>query len=247
MARQPRFFVPGVPLHVIQRGNNRENIFCKSEDYRFFLDILLDACRIHGVSVHAYVLMTNHVHLLATPAGVDALPRVLQSVGRRYVWHFNRRYGRTGTLWEGRYRATVIDSERYFLTCMRYIEFNPVRAGLADHPAQYSWSSCPANAQGVVDKLVTPHQLYERLGRSGEDRQGAYRQLLQVRPDDADIKAIREATNKNWALGDDRFTRLIEVISGRQSAPTRRCGTVLPLRGQTPSAPCNPESSSFGV
>ena len=221
MARQPRFFAPGIPLHVTQRGNNRGNIFVRSGDYRFFSDCLLEASRTHGVAIHAYVLMTNHIHLLATPSDVAALPRVLQSVGRRYVQHFNRSYSRTGTLWDGRYRAAAVDSERYFLTCMRYIELNPVRAGIVDHPGRYRWSSYGAHAHGLTDGLVVMHDLYEQLGHLPEQRRLAYRQLFEMPLADADIEAIRKATNTNWALGDACFAKLIGALSGRRAAPTR--------------------------
>jgi putative transposase len=224
MARQPRFFVPGVPLHVIQRGNNRARIFVGTTDYRFFLDCLVESCRLHGVAIHAYVLMTNHVHLLATPQSDKSLSRALQSVGRRYVGYFNHFQNRTGTLWEGRYRAAAIDSERYFLTCMRYVEQNPVRAGLARHCGDYRWSSHLANATGTQDPLVTPHYLYEQLGRTGEERQSAYRLLFESDQEkaDVDIDAIREATHRNWALGRGSFVEWIQTVSGRKAIPSRR-------------------------
>ncbi len=222
MARQPRFFAPGEAQHVIQRGNNREPIFAADEDYRFYLDCLKKAARAHGLSIHAYVLMTNHVHLLVSPDYEESLPRTLQSVGRRYVQYFNYTYQRTGTLWEGRYRATVIDSERYLLTCMRYIELNPQRAGMVEHPLDYPWSSFAANAQGKLDALLTHHELYRRLGRSDGERQVRYRQLFRVQLPKSDVEAIRDATNKAWALGNDRFRRRIEDLSGRRPAPLSR-------------------------
>jgi putative transposase len=221
MARQPRFFVPGEVLHVVQRGNNREPIFVGEEDYRFFLDCLSQAIRQHGVVAHAYVLMTNHLHLLATPQQKASLPKALQSVGRRYVQYFNSAYRRSGTLWEGRYRATVVDSEQYLLTCMRYIELNPVRAGMVRQPGEYRWTSYHANAQGAPDLLVSRHELYDRLGQNEPERQSAYRQLFRAQLAGAEIEAIREATNKNWALGNDRFKQRIEALSGRRSDRTR--------------------------
>lgn len=221
MARLPRFFVPGEVLHIIQRGNNRELIFAGERDYRFFLDCLSRAVQVHEVFVHAYVLMTNHVHLLAAPRTKTSLPGALQSVGRRYVQYFNNAYQRSGTLWEGRYRATVVDSERYLLTCMRYIELNPVRAGMVKHPAEYRWTSYHANAQGAPDILIGRHELYERLGRSEQERQAAYRQLFRAQLPGTDVEAIREATNKNWALGSERFKQRIEALSGRRSARLR--------------------------
>ena len=219
MARQPRFFAPGEAQHAIQRGNNREPVFVVEDDYRFHLDCLKKAAKAYGLSIHAYVLMTNHVHLLVTPDHKESLPQTLQSVGRRYVQYFNYTYRRTGTLWEGRYRATVIDSERYLLTCMRYIELNPVRAGMVGHPVNYPWSSFAANAQGETDALLTPHELHYRLGRSGGERQTQYRQLFRAQLSKADVEAIRDSTNKAWVLGNDRFRQRIEDLSGRRSAP----------------------------
>jgi len=222
MARQPRFFVPGQALHVIQRGNNRGPVFAADSDYRFFLECLQGAAECHGMLIHAYVLMTNHIHLLVTPRHVRSVPKVLQSVGRRYVQYFNHAYGRTGTLWEGRYRATIVDSEQYLLTCMRYIELNPVRAGMIGHPGGHRWSSYRANAEGMLDGLVRPHELYDRLGPSAPERQMAYRHLFHCLLSEADLGAIRDATNRNWALGNDRFRRRIEELSGRPCAPERR-------------------------
>ena len=137
MARLPRFFVPDTPQHVIQRGNDRQPIFRTSADLAFFKDCLAFAMRRHGVAIHAYVFMTNHVHLLVTPEAATSLPRAMQSVGRVYVQYFNSTQDRSGTLWEGRYKATIVDSDRYLLACMRYIELNPVRAGMVEHPERY--------------------------------------------------------------------------------------------------------------
>jgi putative transposase len=164
MARLPRYAVPGQPQHVIQRGNNRAVLFATAPDYQFFRDCLKTACEHHGCQIHAYVFMTNHVHLLMTPQTEDGIGKVMQSVGRRYVQYFNFTYGRTGTLWEGRYKATLIDTERYLLTCYRYIELNPVRAGLVAGPGEYPWSSYGANALGRYDPLVTLHGQYLGLG-----------------------------------------------------------------------------------
>ena len=154
MARLPRYFVKGQPQHIIQRGNNRELIFVDDDDYRFYLECLQSAIKINKLSVHAYVLMTNHVHILASPEVETSISKTLQSVGRRYVQYFNYTYKRTGTLWEGRYKATVIDSDQYLLTCMRYIELNPVRADMVKQPNEYPWSSYAANAEGKNNKLI---------------------------------------------------------------------------------------------
>lgn len=222
MARQPRFFVPEGALHVVQRGNNREPIFAADADFRFFVTSLSEASERHGLAIHAYVLMTNHVHLVVTPSHEDSLPKTLQSVGRRYVQFFNRLYRRTGTLWEGRYRATLIDSDEYLLTCMRYVELNPVRAGMVDRPSTYEWSSHRANAYARLDPLVTFHSLYRALAESDEARALAYRTLFEIALPSTQVDLIRETTNKNWALGNDRFRQQIETLAGRRTAPVRR-------------------------
>jgi putative transposase len=154
MARKPRFTLPGYPQHIIQRGNNRSVIFGDDADRLFYLDKLKAACECFECHIHAYILMTNHVHLLMTPETVTGISKTMQSLGRSYVQYFNWRYQRTGTLWEGRYKASVLDTECYLLTCYRYIEMNPVRAGMVDHPQDYRWSSHACNAAGHTDPLV---------------------------------------------------------------------------------------------
>lgn len=222
MARLPRFYLPGQPLHVIQRGNNRDPIFAADADYQFYLRCLQEAAEKHALTVHAYVLMTNHVHLLVTPDTEESLSKTLQSIGRRYVQYFNFTYQRTGTLWEGRYKSTLIDSERYLLTCMRYIEMNPVRADMVAHPGDYPWSSYRANAQGHEDGLLVGHELYQRLGRTEDERQAAYRQLFRAQVAKADVAAIRDATNKGWALGDSLFSAKVEALTARRATPLPR-------------------------
>jgi len=169
MARLPRFVVPGQPQHVIVRGNNRSDIFYLNVDYQFYLEKLGEACEKHGCLLHAYVLMTNHVHLLLTPLHENSIAKALQMLGRYYVQHFNFRYQRSGTLWEGRYRASLIDSQEWFLTCMCYIELNPVRAGMVAHPSVYAWSSYARNALGGSNALITPHEEYQRLASDDEE------------------------------------------------------------------------------
>ena len=200
MARQPRFILPGYPQHVIQRGNNRHVIFADDADCRFYRDILIEACGRFDCRIHAYVLMTNHVHLLITPAIEAGICKVMQSLGRRYVRYFNDRYRRTGTLWEGRYKAALLDSDVYLLACYRYIEQNPVRAGMVVRPADYRWSSYRCNALGDRDALVSPHVLYERLGRTVKERCRASRALFERPTEEQAMIAIREATNKAWVL-----------------------------------------------
>ncbi|MES9868354.1 MAG: transposase [Sedimenticola sp.] len=178
MARLPRYSIPGQPQHVIQRGNNREPVYYDEADYRFYLEKLEAACKQHDCTVHAYVLMTNHVHLLMTTNSGEGIGKVMQMLGRYYVQYFNYNYDRTGTLWEGRYKATLFDSEAYLLTCMRYIELNPVRAGMVEHPRDYPWSSYHRNALGDEDGLVSDHLVYRKLGTSREERESAYRSLF---------------------------------------------------------------------
>jgi putative transposase len=219
MARLPRYFAKNVPQHIILRGNNREPIFANDEDCQFLREVLIDASQRYRLHVHAYVLMSNHLHLLATPASAESLPKTMQSLGRRYVQYFNYRYQRTGTLWEGRYRATVVDVESYLFECMRYIELNPVRAGMVSHPAEHVWSSYRANGEGQPDALVTPHRLYRGLGTVDAGRQEAYRELVKAPMSAERLADVRTCTHKGWALGGDRFKQKIERLSQRRTSP----------------------------
>ena len=219
MARLPRYNLPGQPQHVILRGNNRSIIFAAEEDYRFFLDCLQDAAVRYGSALHAYVLMTNHVHLLMTPERSDSIGKTIQSLGRRYVQYFNYTQKRTGTLWEGRYKSTIIDSEVYLLTCYRYIELNPVRASMVAHPQEYPWSSYLCHAEGKADRLIADHALYLALGVNQEGRQAAYRALFKSHVSEATLVAIRDATNTGWALGNDLFKEEIAAAVSRRVAP----------------------------
>ena len=207
MPRLPRYSIPGQPQHVIQRGNNKSSIFSASDEFQFFRECLRSARDRSGCQIHAYVFMTNHVHLLLSPGDSHGISDLMQSLGRRYVKYFNDRHGRTGTLFEGRYRATVVDTEEYLLTCYRYIEENPVRAGLARNPAGYRWSSHAANAYGARDSLVTPHERYEALGSTSETRQASYRGLFRHSIELPTLTSIRHATNRAKALGSDQFCR----------------------------------------
>ena len=218
MSRQPRFIVPGQPQHIIQRGNNRTPIFDSPSDHLYFRECLLASVARFGCEIHAYVFMHNHVHLLMSSCSAHGISKVMQCVGRRYVRYFNHRHQRTGTLWEGRYRASVIDSERYLFTCSRYIEENPVRAGVVMEPSQYPWSSYHANALGSGDALVTPHDLYTALGSTASSREHAYRAMFSTNLDTSTITMIRDATNQAWALGDDRFRKAVGRV-GRRAAP----------------------------
>jgi putative transposase len=219
MARLGRYFLSDQPLHVIQRGNNRAATFFDAADFAHYRNWLAEAAAQNDCAIHAYVLMTNHVHLLVTPATADSLPRAMQSLGRRYVRYVNNTYRRTGTLWEGRYRAAPIDSEAYFLACCRYVELNPVRAGMVPHPRDYPWSSWHAHARGDADALVRDHPLYRALGRSAADRQREYRALFRAALGADFLDAVRTATQGGWALGDARFQREIAKAMGRRVAP----------------------------
>ena len=220
MARLPRYVIPGQPQHIIQRGNNRQAIFAAEADYQFFRDALIEAAAKYGLAIHAYVWMTNHVHLLATPVFGDSIGNTFQSVGRRYVQYFNYTYKRSGTLWEGRYRATVVDSERYLLTLMRYIELNPVRAAMVAAPQDYPWSSHRRNALGAGGPnadWLTPHDEYSRLWPDDAERQKSYRALFASAIDPGDLAAIRDCTHKGWALGGEQFRAEIEALGQRQA------------------------------
>ena len=224
MARQPRFVLPGYPQHVIQRGNNRSVIFGDKADYRFYLDKLAEACARFNCSIHAYVLMTNHVHMLITPEIAHGIGKLMQALGRSYVQYFNYRYRRTGTLWEGRYKAALLDTDAYLLACYRYIELNPVRAGMVGQPGQYRWSSYHYNATGTADPVISPHEGYLQLGTDAEQRRAAYRDMFVGVLCDSTLKTIRAATNGTWVLGKERFRAEIEDMLKRQAAPIARGG-----------------------
>ena len=219
MPRLLRYGAPGMPQHVIQRGNNRCAVFMRTADYQFFRECLRSACERHGCRVHAYVLMTNHVHLLATPADETGISRVMQTVGRRYVRYFNDVHERTGTLWEGRYRASLVQTDRYLFACYRYIELNPVRAGMIGKPHDYPWSSHAVNAYGSNDPVVAPHEEYEALGHDPAARQAAYRALFALELGEGTLDAIRDATNKGWVLGTRQFRDNVAVTLGRRTQP----------------------------
>ncbi len=224
MARLSRLVIPGQPQHIIQRGNNRSEVFRAEGDYRFYLEKLQAAGEKHRCHIHAYILMTNHVHLLITPEREDSIGKAMQMLGRYYVQYYNYRYRRTGTLWEGRYKATLIGTEQYLLTCMRYIELNPVRAGMIKHPSDYRWSSYRYNVLGNEDPPITPHSEYRGLGRTDRERRVAYGQLFRNRIPEKTLVEIREATNKAWVLGDDRCKRKLQKRLTRHVEPKPRGG-----------------------
>ena len=216
MARLRRLTLPGYPHHIIQRGNNRQAIFLSSGDRQFLLDLLGENAAKFGVAIHAYVLMTNHFHVLATPNTADALPQMMQAVGRRYVRLFNDSNGRTGTLWDGRYKSTVIQADRYLLACMVYIDLNPVRAGLSTQASDFPWSSHGHYAGLRVDELVTPHPLFWSLGNTPFAREAAYAELVQAGISDHDRSNLTQSALRGWALGDGSYA------SDLQKQTTRR-------------------------
>lgn len=222
MARLPRLVIPHQPHHVIQRGNNRHTIFVDAEDHAVFLGWLRESAKAFKVAIHAYVLMPNHLHLLATPSDETGLSRLMQWVGRHYVPYFNKKYARSGTLWEGRYRATVIDSERYFLICSRYIELNPLRAGLVADPLAYPWSSFAHHIGVKADPIITDHALYWSLGNTPFDRELAYKGMVEHGLSATDCRAITEATTKGWALGSEDFKAKLKGLTARRVTPAKR-------------------------
>jgi putative transposase len=219
MPRRARLTLPNVPLHLIQRGNNRQACFFAEEDYRLYLDWLTEYASKTGCNVHAYVLMTNHVHLLLSADRTESAGELMKALGQRYVQYVNRTYQRSGTLWEGRFRSCLIQEEDYLLACQRYIELNPVRAGMVAHPAEYRWSSYGVNAQGEADALVKPHSLYVALGLDNAGRQMAYRELFRDELESGLVDDIRRATNGNFALGNERFAAQISAAVGRRATP----------------------------
>jgi putative transposase len=212
----PRVVVPGLPLHVIQRGNNRQAIFYTDQDYYRFHADLRAASERFDCAIHAYVYMTNHVHLLVTPSTRQGISRMMQSAGRRYVRYINDVYTRSGTLWEGRFKSALIDSDRYLLACSRYIEMNPVRARMTDLPQDYRWSSYRHNAMGEADPMLSPHALYQALGIGPAERQMAYRRLFKETLAENDLLALRKATNDCTLLGSDIFQTEIAAMLARR-------------------------------
>jgi putative transposase len=221
MPRQPRYRIPGLPQHIVQRGNDRQSTFYADADYRFYKKWLAHAAQVHACQIHAYVLMTNHVHLLVTPNAADSVPQLMQSLGRRYVRYINQTYERTGTLWEGRYKACLVQADRYLLACQRYIELNPVRAGMLSDPADYKHSSYRHNALGLPDPLLTSHPAYEALAADISARRRAYRSMFESAIDPKTTDDIRQLTEGCQVLGNDCFKDEIEAILSRPVRPGR--------------------------
>lgn len=219
MPRQPRYFISGIPQHVIQRGVDRQAVFFESDDYELYLHSLDEAARRYDCQIHAYVLMANHTHLLVTPGSERTVPLVMQAMGRGYVQTLNKKYDRTGTLWQGRYKASLVQDDRYLLACHKYIELNPVRAGLVTSPGDYPYSSFAHNAGGNSDNLLTPHDIYESLASTSDERRAAYRNLFVDAIAPELLSMIRDTTNACLVLGNDRFKDQIEAMLGRSVRP----------------------------
>lgn len=222
MARLPRLIVPNQPHHVIQHGNDRQQIFRDADDHAIFLKWLREASRQFKVAIHAYALMPDHLHLLATPLDESGLGRMMQWIGRHYVPYFNQKYSRSGTLWQGRYKATVIESERYFMACSAYIELNPVRTGLAYAPQDYPWTSYAHHVGIHLNPVITDHALYWALGNTPFSREAAYRNLLEQGLTADEVLAVTEATRKGWALGSDKYKAQLEKTFNRRVQPAKR-------------------------
>lgn len=215
MARLPRFDFPGIPQHIVQRGNNRLPCFLDDEGRQRYRQLLGEALLSTGCRLHAYVLMSNHVHLLVTPPATGSMARLMQSLGRQYVGQFNARHRRTGTLWEGRYKSCMVDTEDYVLRCYRYIDLNPVRAPMTDRAIDFVWSSAKSHADNHDDVLLTEHAGYEALGQTPSERREAYRQLLQEVVSDDELLAIRIHLQQQRVLGRDSFRTMVEAKSQR--------------------------------
>jgi len=222
MPRKPRFYLPGIPAHVIQRGNNRQAVFFSDNDYTVFLDWLREGALEHGCAVHAYVLMTNHIHLLVSPEARDSISRLIQYVGRYYVSYVNRQCKRSGTLWEGRHKGCVISEDAYLLACSRYIELNPVRARMVEKPGNYRWSSYRGNALGERNALISPHWVYTALGNTAVAREHAYREWFHNAFDPEHIHGIRATVQTGTPLGNDRFRQQIEKALNSNIGQARR-------------------------
>ncbi|UTA46727.1 transposase [Simiduia sp. 21SJ11W-1] len=231
MPRKPRFYAPNIPYHIVQRGNNRSACFFASDDFGHYINTLHTALDEFNVRLHAYVLMTNHVHLLMTPADAQGISKVMQAVGRTYVKTINQRYRRTGTLWEGRHKSSAICSERYLLTCQRYIELNPVRAGMVKHPGDHRWSSFHANGGNKKIACIQPHPAYLALGKTCSERQHNYRELFKHQIPADQLHSLRDCIQHNYPMGDDRFKAELEAATN-QKVGQLKPGRPWPAKGK---------------
>lgn len=221
MPRHARIRLPGYPLHVMQRGNNRGPSFMSDSDRNLYLALLEELSAPEACEIHAYVLMTNHVHILMTPLERDSASELMRRLGQRYAQHFNRVHKRTGALWEGRFKSCLVDSETYLLRCHRYVELNPVRAGMVRRPGEYAWSSYRANAEGESSSLIKPHCAVLALGRDAASRRAAYRALFKVGPSEEELEQIRSACKSGFALGSKRFIEEVQRACGRRASRSR--------------------------
>ncbi|MFT7460666.1 MAG: putative transposase [Planctomycetota bacterium] len=219
MPRLPRLNPIGIPQHIIQRGNNRQVCFTTNEDVAVYANCLFDYAMDYEVHIHAWVFMTNHVHLLVTPWQEKSVSKMMQSLGRYYVRYFNNTYRRSGTLWEGRFKSCLVESNEYLLTCYRYIELNPVRAAMVDDPSDYSWSSYRSNGLGIPSKLITPHECYLRLGKTTNERLENYRELFRIQLGEDTLKDIRTSVNKGLVFSSEHFKDEIESNLKRRTRP----------------------------
>ncbi len=222
VARLSRIAPADIPVHVIQRGNNRQVCFVSDEDHAAYAGWLQEYSKKYNVEVHAWVMMTNHVHLLCTPRQEGGVSRMMQSLGRRYVQYFNFEYHRSGTLWEGRFKSCLVQSDRYLLELYKYIELNPVRTGIVASPGEYRWSSYQINGMGKSSDLCTPHQEYLSLGISIPERLENYRELFTHHIEGELLEEIRRDTHKGMAVGNDRFKEEIGALTGRRLTPNKR-------------------------
>lgn len=232
MARLPRLSLAGIPHHIIQRGNNRQPVFTSPADQSFFLDVLHENARKSRVALHAYVLMGDHFHLLLTPETDQGMPQMMQALGRSYVRYFNDRQGRSGTLWEGRYRSTLIQADTHLLPCMAYMDLNPVRSGLVHDAKDYPWSSYGHYAGLRADRLITPHPLFWSLGNTPFAREAAYAEMVRAGLHPALQSALTDATLSGWALGDEKFVADLQKKTERRLIKQRA--------GRPPGKPAKP-------
>lgn len=221
MPRHIRPIVPGIPLHIIQRGNDRRPCFFGEIDRLVYLDMLRESLALAECKLHAYVLMTNHVHLLVTPEQSSSAAELMKRCGERYVQYVNRRYQRTGTLWEGRYKSCLVQDDAYLLVCHRYIELNPVRAGMVRSAEDYLWSSYQSNAHGAASNLLVPHPIYAGLGRTKVDQEVGYRKLFDIEISGDELQQLRSTLNSNTIFGSEQFVNTMETVWGNNIMPRR--------------------------
>ena len=222
MARLPRYYIKNQPQHIIQRGINGKDIFIQDDDYQNYYEWLQIAADFYKLKIHAYIFMPNHVHLLASPGSENSISKTLQSLGRNYVQYYNKNYGNNGTLWEGRYRATILDCKEYLLKCSQFIETNAARNGLVKHPRDYLWSSYGYNAKGEEDPLITEHRIYKAMGKNSKERKKNYRAQFKKAISAEEQGLIYNSTMKGWALGNDKFIAKLEKSCDRRATPLPR-------------------------